>query len=79
MLKSLKCCQVEAIVSVDARGQIVLPKEIREKVGVKAGDKFVVASSQSEGKVCCLFLIKADEFAETVREALGPIVKDILK
>jgi AbrB family looped-hinge helix DNA binding protein len=79
MLKSLKCCQVEAIVSVDARGQIVLPKEIREKVGVKAGDKFVVASSQSEGKVCCLFLIKADEFAETVREALGPIAKDILK
>jgi len=79
MLKSLKCCQVEAIVTVDARGQIVLPKEIREKVGVKAGDKFVVASSQSEGKVCCLFLIKADEFAETVREALGPIAKDILK
>ena len=79
MLKSLKCCQVEAIVSVDARGQIVLPKEIREKVGVKAGDKFVVASSQSEGKVCCLFLIKADEFAETVREVLGPIAKDILK
>ena len=79
MVKSLKCCQVEAIVSVDARGQIVLPKEIREKVGVKAGDKFVVASSQSEGKVCCLFLIKADEFAETVREALGPIAKDILK
>jgi AbrB family looped-hinge helix DNA binding protein len=79
MLKSLKCCQVEAIVSVDARGQIVLPKEIREKVGVKAGDKFVVAISQSEGKVCCLFLIKADEFAETVREALGPIAKDILK
>jgi AbrB family looped-hinge helix DNA binding protein len=79
MLKSLKCCQVEAIVSVDARGQIVLPKEIREKVGVKAGDKFVIASSQSEGKVCCLFLIKADEFAETVREALGPIAKDILK
>jgi len=79
MLKSLKCCQVEAIVSVDARGQIVLPKEIREKIGVKAGDKFVVASSQSEGKVCCLFLIKADEFAETVREALGPIAKDILK
>jgi len=79
MLKSLKCCQVEAIVSVDARGQIVLPKEIREKVGVKAGDKFVIASFQSEGKVCCLFLIKADEFAETVREALGPIAKDILK
>lgn len=79
MLKNMKCCQVDAIVTVDARGQIVLPKDIREKVGVKAGDKFVVVSLESEGKVCCLFLIKADEFAETVREALGPIAKDILK
>ena len=79
MLKNLKCCQVEAIVSIDARGQIVLPKDIREKAGVKAGDKFVVASSESDGKVCCLWLIKADEFAGTVREALGPIAKDILK
>jgi len=79
MIKNMKCCQVESIVSVDGRGQIVLPKEVREKIGVKAGDKFVIASSQSEGKVCCLWLIKAEEFAGTLREALGPIAKDILK
>jgi AbrB family looped-hinge helix DNA binding protein len=79
MLKNMKCCQVDAIVSVDARGQLVLPKEVREKVGVKAGDKFVVISSQSEGKVCCLFLVKAEEFAGTVKDMLGPMVKEILK
>ena len=73
-----KCCQVDAIVSVDARGQIVLPKDIREKLGVKAGDKFVLISSESDGKMCCLFLVKADEFAGTVKDMLGPVAKEIL-
>ncbi len=73
-----KCCQVDAIVSVDARGQIVLPKDIREKLGVKAGDKFVLISSESDGKLCCLFLVKADEFAGTVKDMLAPVAKEIL-
>jgi len=79
MLKNMNCCQVDAIVSVDARGQVVLPKEVREKVGIKAGDRFVVISSQSEGKVCCLFLVKAEEFAGMAKDMLGPMVKEILK
>jgi AbrB family looped-hinge helix DNA binding protein len=74
----MRCCQVDAIVSVDARGQIVLPKDIREKLGVKAGDKFVLVSSESEGRMCCLFLVKADEFAGSVKEMLGPVAKEIL-
>jgi AbrB family looped-hinge helix DNA binding protein len=36
----------EAVVSVDESGQIVLPKELRDKVWVRAGDKFVIASLQ---------------------------------
>ena len=79
MLKGMKCCQVDAIVSVDARGQIVLPKDVREKAGIKAGDKFVLASSESDGKVCCLFLVRADEFATSVKEMLGPVAQEILK
>ncbi len=75
---NMKCCQVDAIVSMDARGQIVLPKDVREKAGVKAGDKFVLISSESDGKLCCLFLVKADEFAGSVREMLGPVAKEIL-
>jgi antitoxin PrlF len=75
---NIKCCQVDAVVSIDARGQIVLPKDVRERIGVKAGDKFVLASSESEGKLCCLFLVKADEFAGTVKDMLGPMAKQIL-
>ncbi|MDH5460211.1 MAG: AbrB/MazE/SpoVT family DNA-binding domain-containing protein, partial [Candidatus Bathyarchaeota archaeon] len=35
------CCKLEALVRVDERGQIVLPKDLREKAGIKAGDKLV--------------------------------------
>jgi antitoxin PrlF len=79
MLKNMNCCQVDAIVSVDARGQLVLPKEVREKAEIKTGDKFVVISSGCEGKVCCLFLVKAEEFAKTAKDMLGPVLKEILK
>ncbi len=78
MLKGTKCCQVDAIVSIDARGQIVLPKDVRDKAEIKAGDKFLLIRSESEGKLCCLFLVKAAEFAGTVREMLGPLAKEIL-
>ncbi len=74
-----KCCCVDAVITIDGRGQIVLPKEVREKARVKAGDKFVVMSSESDGKVCCIFLVKADDFGETVKDMLGPMMKEILQ
>ena len=73
------CCQVDALITIDGRGQIVLPKDVREKVGVKAGDKFVVISHESDGKVCCISLIRADDFGETVKDVLGPMMKEILQ
>jgi len=79
MSKEMKCCQVDALVTIDGRGQIVLPKEVREKAAIEAGDKFMVISKESDGKVCCLFLVKADYFSETIRGTLGPMVKDIIE
>ncbi|HTY82329.1 MAG TPA: AbrB/MazE/SpoVT family DNA-binding domain-containing protein, partial [Dehalococcoidales bacterium] len=42
MVKTKGCCgntfQVEALVSVDERGQMVLPKETRDKANIHAGD-----------------------------------------
>jgi AbrB family looped-hinge helix DNA binding protein len=75
MLKGMKCCcQVDALVTIDARGQIVLPKDVREKADIKEGDKFVVMSQKSGGKACCFFLVKADYFSETVT----PMLQEIL-
>ncbi len=71
------CCRVESVTTVDARGQMVLPKETRERAGIKPGDKLAVISFEQTGKSCCICLVKADEFAGTVRDLLGPIIKEV--
>lgn len=65
------CCRFQAMVSIDERGQMVLPKDIREKMNISAGDKLAIASNEDDGKICCLFLVKADTLNKTVREITG--------
>ena len=72
------CCKVESVISVDERGQMVLPKEIRDKANIRAGDKLAVVSWEKDGKVCCISLIKAEDFAEMVKGLLGPMMKEII-
>jgi len=76
--KSTGCCKVESVISVDERGQTVLPKDIRDKANIRAGDKLAVVSMEKDGKICCISLIKVEEFEEMVKGVLGPIIKDIL-
>jgi AbrB family looped-hinge helix DNA binding protein len=71
-------CKVESLVSVDERGQLVLPKEIRDRAGIKGGDKLAVVSWEKDGKVCCLTLIRVEEFTGMVRELLGPLMGEVL-
>lgn len=71
------CCQVEALVAVDERGQMVLPKEVREKAQIKPGDKLAVVIFEKDGKVCCVTLIKAENFGGMVKTLLSPMVEDI--
>jgi len=69
------CCNVESVITVDERGQMVLPKEIREKANIKAGDKLAVVSLKKEGKFCCIALIKAENLSGVVIDLLGTIIK----
>ena len=69
---------VEAIVSIDERGQMVLPKAIRERLDLSAGDKLAVAVLESGGRPCCINLIKAEELGELVKGILGPALKEIM-
>ncbi len=71
-------CKVEALISVDERGQTVLPKEVRDRAGIRTGDKLALVSWEKDGKVCCFTLIKADEFGEMVKGLLGPVMKDVI-
>ena len=72
-----ECCRVEAVVSVDARGQLVLPKEVREGLGLVPGDKMALVTLNRNGKPCCLVLTKADNLAKNARELLGPLIKEL--
>jgi len=77
-VKPVSCCRVEAIINIDERGQMVLPKGLRNKAGIRAGDKIVVTSWEKDGKICCITLTKAALLTETVKRSLGHVIKDIL-
>ena len=75
--KDWGCCAVESVVSIDERGQMVLPKEIREKAKICPGDKLVVISMKKDGKFCCLSLVKAQDFEGMVKSLLSPMMTDL--
>jgi antitoxin PrlF len=70
-------CTIEAVVSVDARGQVVLPKDIRERAGIAPGDRLAVVFWGKEGDVCCITLIKASCFNGMVTALLSPMTEEI--
>ncbi len=71
-------CRVESVLSVDERGQMVLPKDLRRRAGIGPGDKVAVVSYERDGEVCCISLIKVESLNEMVRSVLGPMMSDIV-
>jgi antitoxin PrlF len=69
---------VEGVVSVDSRGQMVLPKEVRDQFEIRAEDKLAVVTWAREGKPCCLTLLKVDELADAIRQTYGPVLREIV-
>jgi antitoxin PrlF len=74
-----ECCKVEAVIGIDERGQMVLPKDLREKADIHAGDKLAVVSMEQEGKTCCLSLIKVESLTNMVKDMLGPVMEEVLR
>jgi AbrB family looped-hinge helix DNA binding protein len=74
---SLMDYRMEAIVTLDSRGQILLPKEVRQKARIKPGDKLTVVTSSPGGKLCCINLFKTEELSGTVKRLLGPMAEQI--
>jgi antitoxin PrlF len=79
MTSNRECCKVDAIVTMDAKGQVVLPKDLREKAKLKPNDKLAVIGFERDGDICCMVLVKADALGSTVKNMLGPIFKEALK
>lgn len=69
-------CTVEAMVSLDERGQMVLPKDLRERAGIAPGEKLALVSWERDGAVCCLMLLRASEFTGMVKGLVGPLLQE---
>jgi AbrB family looped-hinge helix DNA binding protein len=69
---------MEALIAIDGRGQIVLPKDVRTKAGIEPGDKLAVITCEDEGEICCLLLLKADSVAKVIKGMLGPTIAEIM-
>lgn len=61
------CCHVEAMVQVDSKGQIYLPKTLRESMDLKENDKLAVVVMKTEGKISSISLFKADKLDDAAR------------
>ncbi len=70
-------CRVEAVLSVDDRGQMVLPKDVREMAGIKTGDKLALIGWERDGSICCLALMKVESLNGMVKDVLGPLVDGV--
>jgi len=72
-----QCCyQVSAVIAVDARGQMVLPKDVREKMGINPGDKLAVIMHESSGRPCCLSMMRVNDLSMMVSGPLGEALKE---
>lgn len=69
--KTSPCCRVEALVSVDGRGQMVLPKETRDKARIKAGDKLAVITWETKGENCGICLVKAGRLNKMAKDLIN--------
>lgn len=71
--------QIEAIVSFDERGQLVIPKDLRKKYNLKPQDKFALISCKGgDGELCCFTMMDVKKLSSLIKEFLGPALKDII-
>lgn len=69
-------CTVESVLMIDDRGQMVLPKDVRERAGIKSGDKLALISWEKNGSICCLALMKVENLSVMVQDVLGPLMNE---
>ncbi len=72
-------CRIDAIVSMDTKGQIVLPKDLREKANIKPNEKLALVACEKNGEVCCITMLKAERLVGAVSKTLGPLLKSVTR
>ena len=70
-------CRIDAVITMDAKGQIVLPKDLREKANFKPNDKIAVVACEKQGEVCCIMMVRAEKLVGAVTKTLAPLLKGV--
>ena len=64
--------QIEDVIKVSSKGQIVIPREIRKKLGFKGGEKLLVLTRDGD-----MVLRKAKELSlDDISERIDKVVKE---
>ena len=64
--------QIEDVIKVSSKGQIVIPREIRKKLGVKGGEKLLVLTRDGD-----ILLRKTKELSiDDIAERIDKVVKE---
>ena len=70
---------VEAIISCDDRGSLILPKDIRKKLKIKAGEKLALLNIGNENDEFFLTLIKVNALEDLIKKFMTPVMKEVIK
>ena len=71
--------KVDAIVTIDSKGQMVLPKDLREKTKLKSGDKLAIMACEKEGEICCIVMVKAEGLGEAMSKLISPALRQVIR
>ena len=64
--------QIEVVIKVSSKGQIVIPREVSKKLGVKGGEKLLVLTRDGD-----ILLRKTEELTlEEIAERIDKTVKE---
>jgi len=61
---------------IGEKGQIVIPAEVRKKLNIKSGDKFLVLAHEKHAPI---LLIRADALARLVKRMFGGDIRELLE
>jgi len=67
-------CRIYSVVKMNSKGQIVLPKNLRERAGFKPNGKIALMTFEKEGEICVVLMIKAERLGEAVTKTLSPML-----
>jgi len=70
---------VEAIVSCDDRGQLVLPKDLRKRLDINSGEKLALLKFMNSKEEFFLTLIKTNALEDLIKNYMTPVMKDVIK